>query len=718
MAFGADQDPDLDEPSDAVLVLYTWSTIARDDPDTTTVDESAPVAVMVSTSPQPLQLDDDRNGANDYLDMKIMASVEYYEVDPVTGEIAKSDSFSAVTEDYIKAPEPGQGPPASVSFDFTTDADGLVVSVAVANVTPLPSEGVAVLQASQDGEGGWITSSREDVSLTGGANTNVTLAVDEDANGTDGDGGGLYYRVVFTFGTGQDEMSFTSDAMQLGDVADPDDQASTTDIISGATAAVGENIRVNTGGEDAEVQWQVSNTMGGYDDIDGATSLTLTVTNDHAGKTLRAKVTYTADDNPATTDVDEEGWPIWVEYTELLPVSGDVTNNAPASTQDAYEIRVELAATKTVPGEGEDADPVVLQPAAIVEASIADLFFDSDGDDLTYTITAVDPDLANVADDADGAGYDAMTAAGDQVYSSYTTVTDTGTDVETSRDLQQTFAVDDDGGVTYFTDRSGAHDGDTTDDGAGNMVVFTVTANDGMTEVGDRPSVPVTVRINVAPSAIELDDTNGATPANLPAPARGVTGTALTTDGTALVTYMDDEDNGAAAKVADLDIMDQNATDDDFGTHKVVLTGRGANMFEVRETDDDDEDGSTWEIWLKDDATFDFEALKNARTEATATSITLSITVTATDGGGRSTQGVFSVVLMDADTDDDPVAPTPRPRPDAPDPEVPGLEDDADDGDDDGPVIPPDDGGAWIGDGFGDDLLDQFVISIDDIDVA
>ena len=44
-----------------------------------------------------------------------------------------------------------------------------------------------------------------------------------------------------------------------------------------------------------------------------------------------------------------------------------------------------------------------------------------------------------------------------------------------------------------------------------------------------------------------------------------------------------------------------------------LLSGRGANMFEVRETDDDDTDGSTWEIWLKDDATFDYEALEGVR---------------------------------------------------------------------------------------------------------
>ena len=93
-------------------------------------------------------------------------------------------------------------------------------------------------------------------------------------------------------------------------------------------------------------------------------------------------------------------------------------------------------------------------------------------------------------------------------------------------------------------------------------------------------------------------------------------------------------------------------------------------------------------------------------------STTLSITVTATDGGGLQTKGVFSVVVMDADTDDDPETVTPTPVTPA-DPEVPGLEDDADDSDNDGPVIPPDDGGAFI-----DDLLDQFVISIDDIDIA
>ncbi len=160
---------------------------------------------------------------------------------------------------------------------------------------------------------------------------------------------------------------------------DPDDNVDPTDIISGEMPAVGETIRVNTLGETADVQWQVSNTRGGFDPIDGADELTLEVTNAHAGKMLRAKVTYRTQEDDTDTDADESTYPTWVEYTEVLTVSGDVTNNPPANTQATYEIRVALPATKTV-------DKVVIQPAIVVNDSVADLFFDSDGDDLTYSI--------------------------------------------------------------------------------------------------------------------------------------------------------------------------------------------------------------------------------------------------------------------------------------------------------------------------------------------
>ena len=50
-------------------------------------------------------------------------------------------------------------------------------------------------------------------------------------------------------------------------------------------------------------------------------------------------------------------------------------------------------------------------------------------------------------------------------------------------------------------------------------------------------------------------------------------------------------------------------------------------------------------------------------------------------------------------------------------PDVPGLKDDSDDGDDDGAVPPPPED-EMMGFAPGDDLLDSFVLAIDDIDVA
>ena len=381
---------------DAVLVLYTWSTLAEDAEDdvgTTDVDESTtPVVDMVSTSPQSFMLDRERDGENDYVGSKIIAKVEYYEIDPVTNTIVKSKEFTDET-DFIEAPDPGEGATASISFDFGTNDAGLGVAIVVANADPAPTSAVAVLQASENGESGWITSVRAPVTLSATGNTStgtVSLAVNADADTDNGDGGGLYYRVVLTYGEDDEETSQTSGSIQLGDLEDPDAQETVTDIIGGEQdpedqPGVGDTLRINTGGETAEVQWQVSNTRGGYDDIEGGDELTLKVTNDHAGKMLRAKVTYMTQEDDDETTVDESEFPTWVEYTEVLTVSGDIENNNPEATQDSYDIDVELATRPAAPATG-DRDA---QPAKLVMGSVADLFFDSDGDDLTYSITAV-----------------------------------------------------------------------------------------------------------------------------------------------------------------------------------------------------------------------------------------------------------------------------------------------------------------------------------------
>ena len=710
MSFDAGQDPDIADGDAAVLVLYTWSTqdpTAMDDANTPNVDESAPLVRMVSTSPQRLQLDPDENDVNDFLGLNIIAEVAYYEVDPETGTLAVSKTFDAMTEKPVAAPEPGEGDPASVSFDFTTRAEGLVVGVVIANADPAPTEAAAVLQASVTGDGGWITSASGTVTVneqTGAGSVN--LDVNADAIAPLGDGGGLYYRVVLTYGPDDDQTSNTSSSIQLGDLDDPNTNT-TTGIISGEMPAVGETIRVNTLGETADVQWQERVNADGtpWMDIEGADELTLKVTGDQAGKVLRAKVTYKTQEDDTETEADESTYPTWVEYTVELIVSGDVTNNAPAATQATYEIRVSPVATKKV---GED----TVQPAAVVtDDSIADLFFDSDGNDLTYSISAT-PDTAVNFEATEGVmGNEAETLTGMQVWQTYLTEYDTGEN-EVSRvdDVpDQIFAIDKQTGeVTYITGQSAAHGGETGDDGSGNTLAFTIAASDGV-DGADPATVVVTVRVNVAPSAIMLDDESPAD-VTLPMGPATVAGHALQADvdgAAADFTVMDDAENDETM-LGTLDVLDQNDGEDAFGTHKVTFSDA---RFEARREATDDDDGSTWVLYLKDDAKFNYE------TDGDKKGL-LTVTVTATDGGGLKTTGKFSIKIMDVTEPEE----EEEEEETAEEPVVPGLKDDSDDGDDDGPVEPPEDGGAFLGDGtvfdIGDDLLGSYVLAIDDIDIA
>ena len=734
--FDAAQDPDLDSADDALLVVYTWTAIDPGADGNFGTDDDVETVVSVSSTPQPFRLDTSTpaDRTNDYVGDRIKATVEYYEIDPETEAIAKVQSYSATT-DTIEAKDPV--PPAtSVSMDLTTrGTDGITAAITTSGEASEPT-GAARLEASTNGTSGWITVATDSEDTSGGGSVNFEFDVDEDRDGAAGDGGGLYYRVVYTY-TDEDDDSQTamSEVIQLGDVARPTSLtgAGTTDILGGTAGTPinsGVTIRIDNRSNDVEVQWQMLSSRPGsqWTDIDGATDPELDVTDAHAGNMLRAKVTYTADDNPATTDDDEEGWVVWVEYTEILTVSGATADTDPAPVQANHVLRVELEQKSSATG--------AVQKAEVATFDASSLFFDADGDDLTYTITTVAPDLDSPATGANAPGTDAVLGTGGSVYRVYTSEwNETDSAAETTDDVQQSFSIDKDTGmVTYFTDLEQGHDGATTGDGEGNTLTFTISAADA---AGTPATATVMVRVNVAPTAIsaQLVDEAGAdagTAADLPVPPKppAKKGTALVVADTTADTDTDpddlvlmDDQEYDDRKVADLNVMDQNLSTDKFGTHKITLSGRGADMFEVRETDDTDTDGSTWELWLKDDATFDFEALATAaeKTKATADdatdadkTITLYITVTATDGGGLVTRGNISVKLMDRDTDDDPDGDDDDDDDGTTaDPEVPGLEDDADDSDNDGPVIPPEDGGAFI-----DDLLDQFVISIDDVDVA
>ncbi|MCY4256475.1 MAG: hypothetical protein OXE51_10255 [Gammaproteobacteria bacterium] len=781
MAFDEEKDPDFVGDAKPVLVLYTWKLaggVREDDTTTVDVDESMERVISVSTTPESLPLA--ARGARRYEGEKIIAEVEYYEMDPISKRIVLSDKFSSEPTAVIKAPDEDDAD-ARATFDFTTDASGLSVDVTIHNAAP--TSATATLQVSTSGTGGWtnVAGQSGTVTLTAnpaGTSSSGTFTRDVDGRGdgsdTEGDGGGYYYRVVLSYGSGSDVNRIRSDEsdgdkmVQLGQLDDPDDGETVTNIINGAPdTAVSAGTLLEVDAQDIKVQWQFDPDGSGGDggprgwmDIAGADDTSIRVTGAHHGGDVRAKVTYRAKEDDPDTALNEKGAAEWIEYTEIIGVK-PAQNQVPVPKRDdAYEVRVEPKAKQ----------PMKDQPGTVRTFSVKDLFFYDGDSKLSYVIADVSPDLDDDARDtvADGSGtgYAAEIFDGGQVYRSYTTtITTTGGDrtEEKAKQPHQTLTIDDDGNVTYITNAEGAHDGTPVEgtvagsDGARNRLAVDIHAYDDPAAYDPDDSdtyalITLDIRINVAPSVIELtsvDDDESATPVDsngaadglaieLPAPGRGVTGVPLVladggddadTDPDTLI-FMDDEEQEARI-VANINVVDQNEADHAFGDHEgTTLSGMGSDQFEVVETRDDDSDLSTWQIRLKDDATFDFEALMVPQTAAqkTAKEKVLSITVTAKDGGGLSTKGVFSVVVMN-DTDDDPDDDDDDDGgdddPTVSDPTVEGLEDDdTDEGDDkdfnseDGPAImpPPKDGGAFLDD---DDLLGDFVLAIDDgIDIA
>ena len=706
-------DPDLGGAEDATLVVYTWMH------DAGTADDTTDDVMMVSSTPQPFALS--TGGTRLDEGTMITAKVQYYEIDPETHAIVQSKEYMDTAE--VAALPPAGDTPTSVSFEVTTTTTG-VSAVITTTGDAISATGAAQLQASTNGTSGWINVSRADVNTSSTGTNPATVTLDVDANGdgstTTGDGGGLYYRVVYSFTADGQTHTRHYDVGRLGTLDEDSTASAPTNIIGGVAGSdepdVGETLRIDTNGHDAEVQWEYRDPMATapmWKPISGATSLELRVTSAHTGKMLRAKVTYTADDDPTTTGVNENGWPEWVEYTEVLTVSAvDATNDVPETTGEDSEIAVELNAMMGMN-----------QPTKVVTFDASDLFHDPDGDALTYSITMFDTATlvsSAATDAAEGRVVELLdldgvaSTTGGLVWRVHKAVWDTDTTASvTSDDLQQSLAIDPKTGeITYFTDLSHTHDGN-ADDGAGNVLTFTISATDNDAGTTTPPTETVTVRINVAPTAIEfattgttasLENTSG----NLSAKKAMPTALVIADgddEGTELDPYTIAENlkNQPAVVLGALDVQDENfsGTSADpahkYGTHSWTVSD---SRFEV--VRDADDDGSTWTLRIKQGATFNYEADGDKAG-------TLVVTITATDGGGLKTSAHFSIQISDVDE------PTPtQPPAEEPDPKtVPGLEDDADDSDEDGPVVPPEDGGMFI-----DDLLDQFVISIDDIDIA
>ncbi|MCY4255214.1 MAG: hypothetical protein OXE51_03700 [Gammaproteobacteria bacterium] len=730
-------DPDLDGPGDALLAVYTWS---HDDG----TDSGDPVIISVSSTPQPLDLDANDDNVNDYSaalvtgirGAKIKASVQYYEVDPETGAIAESAVYESKETDAVDPATPGTAPAGNVKLDVTTSATGLVVAV-IGN-TGQAAGGTTRWQKSEDGGATFTTLGP----------VGLTFSVDANGDTTPGDGGGNYYRAVYTYQDANDnDVPVYSEAIELGTVsgsgADGTGDPTPSNVLLGSAGTVDRPVRVDTGDTPApaKVQWQRGRDVDSsgtieldeWEDIDGQTGLSLIITREDVGHSLRAKVTYTQRDNPATTGADESSWVRWIEYTD--PATGPVAaaNVGPQQAQASGELRV-VAKKATA----ED-------PIARNTFDASDLFLDRDGDGLTYTITTVAPAVDGTELNVDATtttkGTSATLGAGGQVFRVVTEEWNAGATPPASEpadpeDVQQAFWIDSDTGmVTYFTDEEQGHDGagGVTNDGAGNMLTFTIQA------AGEEGTSPVTatvvVRINVAPTAINFND--GDSPAANLSTKKDMPTAITVADGPDAGSDPDEfgvaenVKNQSEVELGAINVRDENdsigADADNFGTHRVEVEPKYKDHFEIRPDTGGDSDGSTWSLWLKQGATFDYETQGTAISGVQNQKL-LTVKVTATDGGGLKTEGYFSIRITNDTSDDTTTTTTTTTTTKTEDPEgTDGLRDA--DGDEfnseDGPAIPPKDGGAFIdeddliGLAIDDDLLGDFVLAIDDgIDIA
>ena len=650
MTFNRDMDPDLEGGEHPYLVLYTWMVSTGDGDVADTDEDESMTTIMVSSSAQPLMLgvrQTDGTMARNvaYVDQTITAKVEVFETDPATGKITMAQDYTATVETASAADSPVTPPAAtSVSFvDLLTDTTGVTVTV-TATGDAAAADGSARLQASTDGSSGWITVDTEAANTETGGSADVTLDVDADADGTEGDGGGLHYRVAYVYqDEDDDDVETYSDVIQLGSVATDPTGGDPTGLIAPAAPASGETVRVDTGTDTVEVQWQMQNAMEVWMDIADETGLELSLTDDQAGRMVRAKVTYMGDD-------DNTDHVTWVEYSAVANVAALTTaaNNAPERTQEEYEIRVNLNSDDD---EGTGT------------GSVAGRFFDADGDDLTYTLVG-EP----------GSGVQP------------------GSTVYRSADDDQILTINSDSGnITYYTNNGTTHDGEATD-GGGNIFTVTVQAtDDGTPMMTTEENLTVNVRVNVAPTSMQLGNQALQEDATMAIPdisAGGQTENVETT---------------AAVSLGILDVMDLNDHSDMFGTHTITLDD---DRFEA--VADTDGNGSTWTIWIKEGAEFDYE-------EEGVEMGVLKVKVTATDGGGKKVEAYFSITITN-DTTDDATSSVGSGG-------IAMGSNTVDD--DDAPGTPPGDGGAFIDiddvhvlNIETDDLLDSFVLAIDDIDVA
>ncbi len=688
-SFNDDRDPDLAGSATPALVIYQWFR--------GTADDGAGATMVREGTGNTYRLT--QADVGNYITVK----VKYYEVGAGenAGQLVGFDTTSTTVLNQETTQRMVSDTPDKGMGSVTVLADANVLSVTDVNVritdgdyspSLVPDSGLTNLavtwQMSDNGRGGW-----EDVDQGTDTDT-ATLELS--------DGKGKWYRAVVSYDAdgvddpdvdaADEEMeSVYSDAIQVADVRDT---AGTAPTITG-NPFPGGTLSVNV--RNTSTQWQEQR---GTDwvDIAGATG-SLSITSAHAGKVIRALVSYqsTDNDNPGVTAI------VAVNANGGTAISGGTTGNATPTGVKDHDIEVSVAAPgHPARGTSNNAGHNLSHEEIV---PLASLFQDPDSARLTYSVTATDGNLGS--NNGSGSTYVYDAADGGVL----------------------TFEAGS-GKLTFNSDVYRTHDGDNSD-GDGNMLQLTITATDEGNRTG---TADVNLRINVAPTDIHFasaaDGLSAAadgtgTGGTFAVEAAELAGTATSPNPAAT------SPSPAGTLIAHVDVQDENSGMHKFGMHEVMLSGDDRFMIThtgyngTANSKDTDRDGSTWEIRLKPGARLDYE-MENADRDPT-----IKLTLTAKDGGGLSTPmaPITITITVTNETFDD-REPTPNDIPGLKDDETTDTndrEDDNTDDDTDGGAPPPP--GASLGgiiedfidnmDTFEQDLLEDFMLVIDDgLDIA
>ncbi len=474
-------------------------------------------------------------------------------------------------------------------------------------------------------------------------------------------------------------------------------------------------------------QWQSSqNGIGGWTDVSGEISKTLTLPSNHvAGRHYRLEVTYTdgaGTDEAVYSDpvqvsklaaapasialagqgivggtlevtgagtnakvkwqmrkgVDETGGDFWVDIVEEGDDDGlqlDIVREysqehlrAVVTGEDSNGVTYSTAVAWSgrISGPLNDAPEAKSTDAYKVEGQINYAMHGADEDGVTVVTETIDLKALFNDPDGDTLTYSVQRAPGTNLGSISPSGDWFTQHSEVAVEGGLIFIIDKDKGegkLTYITDDKGGHDDSAGRTGDGAGNYVSFMIR-AEDEEGLAAQKTVNIHLNVKPSRIDVTHSRD---------TEIKEGVKISADTT----------------VATLNVQDENSVSHKFGTHKVTVVDD--ERFQV--VNDTDSDGSTWLLQVKKGAMFNFDE----GTATTPQNVKVKLTATDENGDGKSLDKPVEITVRALDIINDPDD-DPDDDPDTiPATKVPGLDDDEtpdpDETEDDGTDGSQEDGG-------------------------